>query len=132
MSGVYPWAKFHRLIDRLPWHSHYKRALADDPDLAERAAAGITDLDAVDDEKPREISMADWDQFRDLAAAVEDKLSHVVAAVLAPHVEKMPTIPPARRPKTAYEKAAKARIRELEDEFYDDMVSILTPDQKPQ
>lgn len=121
----------YRLVGRLPRLSHYKRAVADDPELAELMAAQITDLDDEDSTPVRELTLADWDANRDMAADIVDKLAEVIGAVLAPHVKTMPKIAVARRPKTEQQKAVAARVRVLEDEFVDDIVSMATPDQEP-
>lgn len=124
--GVYQWSKLYRLIEFLPWHSQYKLAIADDPELGRLVAAAIEDLDDLDTVAV-EIRLRDWDPFRDMTTGLQDKLSEVVIACLAPHMTTPPKMTPAPRPKTARQKAIEARERVLEAEFYDDMVSMSSP-----
>jgi len=123
---VHQWSKLYRLIQFLPWHSKYKLAIADDPELGQLAAAAIKDLDDLDTAAV-EIPLRDWDPFRDMTTGLQDKLSEVVIACLAPHMKTPPKMTPAPRPKTARQKAIEVREQALESEFYDDMVSMATP-----
>lgn len=110
-----------RLIEHLPWHSAYKKALADDDEYAElllaRKRTAERALRAAGRAVPSDplISIADWDPEREQTAQLMDAIAVLRAAVIAPHMprgKKPPKVRPAPRPDTALRRAE--RRAELE------------------
>lgn len=73
---VHPWGKLFRLLDRLPWWSQYKLAIADDDELAELAhEAGATN------KKASTPKLAEWNPVREVIVEVRDAATRIEAAV---------------------------------------------------
>jgi hypothetical protein len=102
-----------RIVEHLPWHSAYKKALADDDEYAERYLAHQRLIERsaraagkpVPPEPP--ISIVDWDPEREQTALLLDALAVLRSAVIAPHMKrgKSPKVQPAPRPETALRRA---------------------------
>lgn len=111
--GRYSWSKLLRLIEHLPWHSAYKKALADDDEIATRLLEQRRREEAEARRTGRKapahapISVADWDPEREQTAQLSDALSSLRLAVMAPNMPKgkRPKAKPAPRPETAMARA---------------------------
>jgi hypothetical protein len=118
--GVRPWPQLFRLIERLPQLSHYARALADDDELAERAAS-------YGQGPPRgRPPLHSWEPIDEVLATIADgvnALRNTIVAVNTPKGKKVPPLTTAKRPMTAAERAEARRDRIALDEI----VAIATP-----
>ena len=92
-----------RLLDRLPWWSQYKLALADDDELADLAHdAGATGSSSS---RPR---LAEWNPTREIVAEVRDAAARIESAVansVRGKGRKAVRPRPAARPLTAAQRA---------------------------
>jgi len=114
--GTRPWAQLLRLVDRLPEHSHYQRALEDDDELHRRHPPATA----------RRPSLRSWSADRELLATLHDVASLIQVAIVGvntPKGKKAPKFKPVRRPETAADRAR--RRRELE--MHADNVRQLLP-----
>jgi hypothetical protein len=112
------WRKLLNLIDHLPAHSAYAEALAADEDLAELI------LSQPRPEGAAVVRISEWSSERAVLAEISDKLSSVVAAVIAAAGSKPPPFVPSPRPKVAAD-----RIRERQRvEAHLSLVDRLIPD----
>lgn len=105
--GVRPWPQLLRLVEHLPPHSHFRRALADDDDLQAR-------IDAQPKPPRRRSgpSLRDWDEHQELRAALADGFALVqqaVGASVTPKGKSPPKFTPVRRPRTAADRAQRRR-----------------------
>lgn len=110
-----------RLIEHLPWHSAYKRALADDDEYAEAFLAHQRAVERAASAAGRAappvppVSLGDWDPEREQTAQLLDAVAALRNAVIAPHLpknKKPPKVHPSPRPDTALRRAE--RRAELE------------------
>jgi hypothetical protein len=105
--GVRPWPQLLRLVDHLPPLSHFRRAIADDDDLARRAALSAAGR-AVSG-PPR---LSQWTEMDDLRATLMDGFQLVQLAIASAHTPKgksPPKFRPTTRPRTAWQRDQKRR-----------------------
>lgn len=124
--GERRWSQFHRLLRGLPWHSLYRRAVQDDPDVAEAYAKRVTDVSVFD--APESPSLREWDEFRELAADIADAVSLSTIQQINAQIPKgKPSLKfkPAKRPVPAMQLALRERERELESALEDSFLSDL-------
>lgn len=95
-----------RLIDRLPEHSHYQRALADDDELQRQfGSAG-----------PRKPTLRAWSAERELRATLYDVASLIQVAIVSvntPKGKQAPRFKPVRRPETAADRDERRRLLDM-------------------
>lgn len=96
-------------MDRLPLSSHYRTAVLDDPEVAERLAAQPEPKG-----QPRP-SLYEFGPEVALLTDIKDRLGEVIAAVMVAGRQKPPKIPQSPRPTTG---VAKAR-RRMEDRQFE-------------
>lgn len=106
------------MIDRLPRASHYKAALAQDDELAEKVLARGKPKAAAP-------SLVDWTPEVDMLARVVDELRAVVSILIKANSKKGkgPDPKPVRRPRTAMDRAQKRQA----EERYRGLVARLLP-----
>lgn len=103
-----------RIVEFLPWDSAYKRSLADDDEIADRALREKKrrEFEARRTGKPvppdPPVSIMEWDSEREQTAQLMDALQAVrltIAAKDLPKGKKPPKFKPAQRPETAMSRA---------------------------
>lgn len=111
--------KLLNIIERLPRHSHYIEAIADDEEVARQVA-----LAGSDDEKPVR-RMREWSVEVEILVAIAERLGVNITAVQASAGIKQPLkLPTLPRPRTAID-----RWRELSRrEQHSSIVARLLPD----
>ncbi len=105
-----------RLIGRLPEHSQYQLALADDDDLATGTTGGPR----------RRPPLRAWSAERELRATLYDVATLIqvaIAAVNTPKGKSPPKFKPTPRPETAADRVR----RRLELETHDQIVQMFKP-----
>jgi hypothetical protein len=75
---VHPWGKLFRLLDRLPWWSQYKLAIADDDELATLVRETGTPDPDTGTKQPK---LSEWNPIREIVVEVRDAASRIEAAV---------------------------------------------------
>lgn len=114
-----------RLLERLPSLSRYKKAIADDDEVALRMHEEDQAAEAAG--KPRvrrELSLREWSEEREQTADLMDQLGVIAWLLQAANSKKTPPKPkPVRRPVTARDRVEKAAERET----YEDIVSLIAP-----
>lgn len=107
--GVRPWPQLLRLLDRLPRHSHYKAAIANDEHLAQQL---------LDQTKPADRSagpgrppITEYPVLAELLANQLDELRELHATLIAVNSKKgkRPKVPPTPRPESAVMRLEKQR-----------------------
>lgn len=103
-----PWPQLLRWLDRLPKHSHYKAALADDEDLARRTLAGVNGSGPPPAPRP---PITEWSRQVELLTAAVDELRELHATLIAANSKKgkRPKVRPVPRPETAVMRLEKQR-----------------------
>jgi hypothetical protein len=101
--GHRPWAQLLRVIGRLPPQSHYKAALADDDELAERSPPPVPGA-------PR-VPLTGYSRTHELLAALLDAVNELHATLTAAHTKggKRPPVRRTPRPVTALQRAEHRR-----------------------
>ena len=123
--GTRPWPQLLRLVDKFPPLSQFRRAIADDDDLArqyEVSGAALTG--------PGKPTLAHWTELDDLKATIIDGFSLVQLAIASQHTPKGKPAPKFRatpRPKTAWHRAQRRR----DEAAHRDIVSQVLPSQPP-
>jgi hypothetical protein len=89
------------LVDRLPRHSHYKAALADDDDLA----------DLIDEnEPPPKPPLTDFSADHQLLNIIADRLGELIRTTAQVNsTKRVPPVQPLPRPETALHRKARRR-----------------------
>lgn len=93
--GARKWTEFHRLIRRLPRHSHFYASLLDNE---EDAAALLADGE------PSSFGMRDWTHERDLLSTLIDEVRLMHATLYSSHGGKNFPFKPMPRPVTALQR----------------------------
>jgi hypothetical protein len=115
--GIRPWSQLIRLADHLPPYSHYKLALTDDDDLQRYREARYAGQKMP---PPRPPTLDSWTETDEIIAVLHDGfgiLHHTLIAINTDKGKKPPKFVPARRPRTAAERAESRRDREQLDEL---------------
>lgn len=99
--GRHPWSKLLRLAARLPDHSRYKAALADDEDLAEQLAGRVEAGTPA-----ARMTMLGWTPERALLTALVEAVGSLTAITIAVNSEddKAPDVPRLPRPVLALDR----------------------------
>lgn len=121
--GLHPWPQLFRIVDQLPALSRYRRAIADDDDLAREALALSLGIPGTVSRLP---SLDGWTEADELRATLLDGfhlIQHALIAVNTPKGKPPPKFNPTPRPRTATQRAELAR-RKAE---HADMVAKLVP-----
>ena len=92
------------LIDHLPAHSFLVEAQANDPELAERVAAG----EQAEASPPR---VAEWDSHLAELTYIADLLARMLDATVAGNGGKPPRIASRPRPETEIDRARRRAMR---------------------
>lgn len=101
------------LIDRLPRHSHYVAALADDDELADQLA----DQDDEDKGPPPAPPLTEFGPVEERLTLIADRLGELLRAFAAANSKKKPPpYKPLARPVTARQRARRRR-REAKHEL---------------
>lgn len=118
------------MIEHLPTDSDYIEALANDPDIADAIDQGLIDPPEIDN-RP---ALRDWDMTATLLAAIHDLLGSLLSAQVASATggKHVPSIKPHPRPWTAVGQAVLAARRRKHNDKLRELVSILTPDHRPE
>jgi hypothetical protein len=124
--GVRPWPQLLRLMDHLPPLSHFRRAVADDDDLARRA-----ELAALGRPSSRGApSLAHWTEMDDLIATLTDGFTLVqlaIASANTPKGKSPPKFRPTPRPRSAWQRAQSRR----DETVHQEIVAQLLPPTLP-
>lgn len=97
------WRKLLNLIDHLPRASHYRAAVANDEQLAERVAEQMVGKES----EPMAPPLDEWSTDSELLAAIFDRLGNLLQVHVASIPgNKAPQISPWLRPVTAMQRAA--------------------------
>lgn len=115
-----------RLLRGLPWYSLYRRAVQDDPDVAEAYASSVTDSTEL--EPSDHPSLREWDEHRELSADIIDAINNQTVSMISSQIPKgkpRPKFRPTKRPNPAMQRALKARRKELDSALEDDLMRQL-------
>lgn len=97
------------MIDRLPAHSHFRRAVADDDDLQRRIDAQAEGTGRRRRSGP---ALQDWTAHDELIACLTDVgnlVQQAIGASVTPKGKRPPKFTPVRRPRTAADRAKRLR-----------------------
>lgn len=117
--GRHPWPKLLRLAARLPAHSQYKAAAADDDDLAEQLA------DRAEGESAQAwMTMLGWTPERALLTALVEAVGDLTAITIAVNSEggKVPDAPRLPRPALALDRIEKRRAEQAREALLDKLL----------
>jgi hypothetical protein len=106
--GVRPWTQLLRIADRLPPHSRFKHAVADDDELQRWREDRFKGR--VPPARPPRLS--EWTVFDDIMTTLNDGFSllrHTIVSVNAEKGKRPPAWKPTRRPKSAADRAESRR-----------------------
>jgi hypothetical protein len=125
------WRRLSDVIDRLPGHSHFSAAIANDEEYAEMAAKaaaerGDTKPGAGGDSGP---SLTGWSPEVAMLAKVVDAVNQVRYATIAVQAGKKAGDPPKpeRRPQTALEKAFRRAEHDRRKAAHEALVARVLP-----
>ena len=100
--------------------------MQDDEEVAKSYAAGIDDLADIDGASSPQLG--NWDEWRELAADIQDAINAQTISLVSSQIEKgkpRPKFKPVPRPEPAMQRAIKAREKELEAQMEDSFMGIL-------
>lgn len=109
--GKYSWRKLSNLIRQLPSSSRTTEAIANDDELAE----SLADVEPSKSSGPR---LSEYTAEVARLDAILDRLSELIATTVQVSGNRAPRIRPARRPETAFSRAAQRRADKKMDSLF--------------
>lgn len=123
------WTRLLDVIDRLPGHSHYAAAVANDEEHAELVAKALEERKQSGDTEDIGPSLTNWTPEVAALTAVLDAVNQVRYAVVAVNAGKKAGEPPkpAKRPVTALEKASRRAEHRRRQSAHESLTARLLP-----
>jgi hypothetical protein len=116
------------LIDHLPADSAFVEAMTNDPDIAERVARGEIQVAEPDPDTPKGPRISEWSPQMGMFAEMLDRLATLITvSMVQAGAKKPPKIPPAPRPVTAIDAAAREYRKRANQENALAIIRALAP-----
>lgn len=130
------WRELLNLIDRLPVHSQYHAAIANDEEYARLVVAAEIEKEEREGPQAERIwrpALTRWTPAREGAAEVVDalrSLQYLLTIINSKEGSSVKPPEPAPRPETAFESVRRELQAEADQRYYDEIVGKLLPNKR--